>query len=341
MAILEETLFEAEFAAGLEDFVKDELQHNGLRLSGMVKNGWQFTAPGDVKRLNTLRSVVAVYLVLHYPVPRPRALLGHQHFQRLIAAIVDVQRLSPAGSFRTFSISAAGAESSVLQRLKQEIAAATGLSSTTDAGDLHLRLRRSAEGWDVLIRLTPRPLSLRPWRVRHYEAALNAPTAYAMTQLMQPAPDDQVVNLACGSGTLLIERALSSPARGLIGVDHDPAILESARENIQAARLRGRITLLQADITQLPLPSSSVNALCADLPFGQNTGSHEVNVRLYPHVLREAARIAQPGARFALITHEIRLIDTLLADAAPWTLITSQRVDLRGLHPRIYLLQRC
>jgi 23S rRNA G2445 N2-methylase RlmL len=340
MLILDDALFEAEFAAGLESTVTEELRQHGLTPVGTAKNGLQFTASGDLKRLNTLRSVVAVYLVLHFPVPRPRALLGHQHFQRLITAIVDVRRLSPAGTFRTFSLSAAGEESSVMQRLKEEIATLTGLSLTTEAGDLHLRVRRSAEGWDVLIRLTPRPLSVRPWRVRHYEAALNAPTAYAMIRRMQPAPDDQFVNLACGSGTLLIERAFSGPARGLIGVDRDRAILESARENIQAGRLRGRITLLQADITQMPLPSSSVNALCADLPFGQNTGSHEENVRLYPGVLREAARIAQPGARFALITHEIRLMDTLLADAAPWTLITSQRVDLRGLHPRIYLLQR-
>ena len=65
-----------------------------------------------------------------------------------------------------------------------------------------------------------------------------------------------------------------------------------------------------------------------------------MNVALYPAILGEAARVAEPGARFALISHEIRLLESLLRDSAEWSTERVLRVSLGGLHPRIFLLRR-
>ena len=79
----------------------------------------------------------------------------------------------------------------------------------------------------------------------------------------------------------------------------------------------------------------------ADLPWGQLLGSHEDNLKLYPLVLAEAARVAAPGARAVFITHEIRLMERTLRDFADrWTTQKEVRVFQGGLHPRIYLLAR-
>ena len=78
---------------------------------------------------------------------------------------------------------------------------------------------------------------------------------------------------------------------------------------IAASRRQNNIELYQADGQRLPLPNRTMDALCADLPFGHRIGSHEENVRLYPLILDEAARVARPGARFVLITHEVRLLE--------------------------------
>src|SRR6266566_3742806 len=91
-----------------------------------------------------------------------------------------------------------------------------------------------------------------------------------------------------------------------------------------------------------PAPSSSnaCCAICADLPWGQLVGSHQHNAALYPRVLAEAARVATPRARLVLLTHEIKLFESILQDCTEWTLQDVVKIYQGGLHPRIYLFQR-
>jgi hypothetical protein len=66
-----------------------------------------------------------------------------------------------------------------------------------------------------------------------------------------------------------------------------------------------------------------------------------VNVAAYPRILQEAARVARSGARFGLITHEVRLMEQLLASAPDtWAVEDVLRVELGGLHPRIFVLRK-
>lgn len=346
-------VYEAEVAEGLEAIARDELRR---RLGGWARVGTprvnrsgtaaiRLAFDGDPRELLAPRTVLAVYLVRAFAVPRPRALLGDEHCRALLAAIEAVRGLHPRDAFATFHLSAAGAESAVLTRLKEELARRTGLRAVAaaDEGDLALRLRRPPDrgaGWEALVRLSPRPLATRPWRVCNLEGALNATVAHAMALLTQPDPRDVFLNLACGSGTLLIERLAHGPARRAIGCDTSPEALACARANVAASGYGDAIELAPWDARALPLPEASVDALATDLPFGQLVGSHTENLALYPAVLREAARVARGGAPFALITHEVRLMESLLARSAEWAVDDAPRVNLGGLHPRIFVLRR-
>lgn len=337
-------LIEAEVAEGLEDTARDEIQqHLGGEIDPrtlcLVKGAVQFSYSGSLTRLAHLRSVNSIYCVLQFAVPRPRALLGHQHLTTLFRALDHVLESAHPGSFASLHLSAAGSDTSIMNRIKDELIRHTGLKLDDVAGDLLIRIRPASTGWEVLVRTTPRPLATRGWRACNFEGALNAPTAYALIRLLNVGPDDVLMNIGCGSATLLIEAFNSSPARLSLGCDISQDALQCARLNIRAANLEA-IILLEADMRALPLQRSSVTALCADLPFGQLVGTHEENQRLYPAMLREAARIAATGARFGLITHEIRLVESLLRDNAHWRVEQVLRVSLRGLHPRIYLLSR-
>ena len=95
-----------------------------------------------------------------------------------------------------------------------------------------------------------------------------------------------------------------------------------------------------ADGRRLPFPGRSFDVLFADLPFGGRVGSHQDNLSLYPALLAEAARVTRAGGRFILITHEIQLMEGVLSAQAHWRSEAPLRVSLRGLHPRIYVLQR-
>ena len=341
-------LCEAEVVTGLEDLAAAELQRlygNRVRLLEPRRPGeLPFYFDGQLESLAALRLALTVYLVRHFPIPRPQALLGHQHFTELLRQVNTVRSLHPTGTFSSFRISAAGSHSSVFQRIKQTIQDAAGLVPHDDEADLVLRVRPavvSAEGWEVLARLTPRPLSARAWRVCDMLGALNGVIAAAMVELTQPHVSDRVVNLMCGSGTLLIERLMRMPAAAAGGCDNDAAALRCAQANLQAASLAGAADLFTMDATRLQMPDSCVDVILADLPWGQLVGGHEDNQRLYPLVLREAARVAAVGARAAFITHEIRLMEKVLGDCSDvWLVEQERRVFQGGLHPRIYLLSR-
>jgi SAM-dependent methyltransferase len=277
---------------------------------------YRFSYDGPWPALLGLRTVVAVHAILERGLPRPAALLDDGGFRRIAAGIGHIRSLHPSGAFRTFRLSAAGADSSVFQRFGARLGQATGLKPD-DAGDLLLRVRRGTDGrFELLARISPRPLSTRAWRVCNRPGALNAAVASIMASLTRPVPDDVYVNLACGSGTLLVERAALGPAARLIGCDLDPEALDCAARNVEAATLSAA-ELTDWDATRLPLPDRSVDALTVDLPFGQLVGSHATNVELYPALLAEAARVARPGARLVAISQQSRLLERSI-DAHQW-----------------------
>lgn len=351
---------EAEVACGLEEITYGELRltlQRRFRLLQPIQAGSGFISfeyRGELPELLKLRTVQAIYLVQRFTVPRPKALLGHQHFQALLRQINDVLGLWQHGVFRTLYLSVAGSESSVMKRLKDELNHHTGLIIASHEGDLLLRIRRPRPegdathpegeeiGWEVLTRLSPRPLSTRLWRVCNFEGALNASVASAICLLSKPRPQDVFLNLACGSGSIMIERIDYGPARRMIGLDLDPWALACTRANLTACEQgqQLRVELVQADACAIPLPEHSASVLCADLPFGHLLGSHAENIELYPKILLDAGRVAQHDARFILITHEVRLTESLLKTNPAWKVEKQIRVSLGGLNPHIFALRR-
>ena len=298
---------------------------------------------GDWARLLDLRTIVAPFLLLSFPVPRPRSLTSGEFFPQIMDAVRLVQRINPETP-RTFRIDAAGSDSAGFQRLASQLEEATGLPQVPEDGQLLLRFRRSPDdaGWDVLVRLSSRPLSSRAWRVANLPGAANATIAAAMSQLTSPRPGDRVANLMCGSGTLLIERLRAAPTRFAVAVDADPGALDCCAENLDAAGLRGRVTLLRADIgDQDWADCGPFDVLLADPPWGTLMGEHQTNAALHALLLERAHAVAAPGARLAVLTHEVRIMERCLAEArTQWESQQVVRVFQKGHHPRIYLLTR-
>jgi len=335
---------EADVIAGLEPFASAEIvQRGGQHVRTMRQGVLNFSAARLAPFLD-LKAVLSVYRLLRFDVPRPKALLADQHQRYLLTQVDAVLSLYPPKTYRTFMLAAAGAHTPVMSRLRDAVATHTGLQPVDESGDLLIRIRPSplGNGWDVLVRISPRPLATREWRVCNVDGALQATVAHVMVTLTQPCSDDVYLNLCCGSGTLLIERALVGAARRLIGCDVHPRALNCARRNI-AAYLRGRSNIFELypwDARCLPLPDASVDAIVADLPFGSQVGSHAENLTLYPQIMREARRVAKTGARFVVITAEVRLMQGLVAQMADvWRCERVLRVNLGGLWPAIFVLR--
>ena len=192
-------------------------------------------------------------------------------------------------------------------------------------------------GWDVLVRVGPRPLSARAWRVADYPGAVNATIAAAMVRLGEVRADDRVLNLMCGSGTLLVERLLAGPAAAAVGVDVSEAAVAASSANLAAAGVTAQV--LQGDaLASVP---GAFDLLLADPPWGTLHGSHETNASLHAALLTAAYEAAAPGARFVVLTHEIKIMERAVRAAdALWRVRDEVRVFAKGHHPRIYVLDR-
>ncbi len=339
---------ECEMLPGLEVFLARELRRlfRGRvgQMSDSGRASLRFTFQGPLADLLVLRTAQAAYTTLSFGGRRPTALLGHQNLSQLLERIKAVRALHPPGTFESFRFGAAGRDTSTFRKLAAELEAQTGLRHDPDDGELLIRVRQSQPpdgAWEALVRLSPRPLATRAWRVRNFPGALNATIAAAMVELTQPKAEDHFINLMCGSGTLLAERLLRCTAAEAVGIDNSREALTAAKANLQAASVAQKVRLMESDATLTGLDMARYTAICADLPYGSLIGSHRQNTSLYPALLSESARLAPPGGRFVLITHELRLFEACLREAERlWQLERMVRVFQGGQKPQVYLLRR-
>ncbi|MCG2803101.1 MAG: methyltransferase [Cellulomonas sp.] len=341
---------EVTFLPGLGDVVHDEVVEvlhppRPPRPVPGRDDALELDLPGWDDRVLTLRTAVAVFVSLHVDVPRPRSLVSGDHLARIAAAVRASLAVAPSRAFR---FEAAGSGSPDFTRLGAALASAVGLPYAPDGGELVVKVRRGTAGrpgtdpgWDVLVRLGPRPLSARPWRSVDYPGAANATIAAAMVRLAGVRPRDRVVNLMCGSGTLLVERLLAGPTAAAHGVDLAAAALDAARANLAAAGVAA--TLTRADATDPAcLGDERFDLLLADPPWGTLHGSHTDSPRLHTDLLGAAHHLAAPGARLVVLTHAVTVMERAVRAAdGQWRAETPVRVFAKGHHPRIYLLRRC
>jgi tRNA (guanine6-N2)-methyltransferase len=337
------------FAAGLDESVKDEAFEKLGKLRSWKavpgrSDSISFDYSGSWRPLLQLNTIIAPFAVLSFAVPRPKSLVSGDHLARIartLRAVQQTNRERPPASFR---FDAAGRNSPAFQRLASELEAATGLVHDPEDGDALLRFRpfvHTTTGWEVLVRLSTRPLSYRPWRVRNYPGAADAPISRAIARLTKPKPTDRVANLMCGSGTMLIERLLEAPARCAVGIDSNPEVLEACAENLRAAGLRSAVQLMAEDVRDTAWQAKGpFDVLLADPPWGTLVGDHATNESLHLALLESAHRAAAPGARLVVLTHEIRHMEQCLRRTRHlWTPVSETRVFQKGHHPRIFLLR--
>jgi len=340
----EQKRYIAETVPGFTGFLQNDLKQL-LRPVPIIRtvtdDEIEFTTHQSIENIH-IPTAQALYVVEDYDIPRPKAFLGNAHLFRLLDQIQFVLR-QKHNRYGSLHLAAAGSDSSVMVRLKEELAKRLSLPVNDDAGDLLIRIRKNkiTDQWQVLVRLSPRPLATRPWRICDMPGALNAVVAHTIGQLaIDKEGESLLCNLASGSGSILIEHLLRAKNHNAVGVELDADVMRCAQQNIEAAGIEQRAHLICGDMTRLPFENGSLRNLCADLPFGQRVGSHQINTEVYPLLWAEAGRVAQSGATFVILTHEIRLLSDLLYKTNTWSLKREIKITLRGLHPRIYVLQR-
>lgn len=143
-----------------------------------------------------------------------------------------------------------------------------------------------------------------------------------------PAPDDVIVDLGCGTGTLAI--MLKEACRGahVVGIDPDEAMLGPAREKARAAGVEVDLRPGRAD--RLPLADGFATKVVSSLVF------HHLQQDTKRAAFREVYRVLRPGGRLVLADwaepHDVLMrlayLPVQIADGFPNT-----RDNLKGLLP--------
>lgn len=114
-----------------------------------------------------------------------------------------------------------------------------------------------------------------------------------VVQLVADTNPDSVLDIATGTGDLIINLAKNTKASKLIGLDISEGMLSVGRKKITANGLEKRIEMVQADSENMPFEDNSFDAIT--VAFG---------VRNFEHLekgLGEILRILKPGGVFIIL----------------------------------------
>ena len=114
-----------------------------------------------------------------------------------------------------------------------------------------------------------------------------------VVQLVADTNPDSILDIATGTGDLIINLAKNTKASKLIGLDISEGMLSVGRKKITASGLEKRIEMVQADSENMPFEDNSFDAIT--VAFG---------VRNFEHLekgLGEILRILKPGGVFIIL----------------------------------------
>lgn len=279
----------------------------------------------DPERLLSLKTVQTLLLRRDYAVDRPRTLLSPEHIASVADLAKRTRELPGVGSPSAFRIDAAGADSPTMSRIAEHLERALRLPFDADKGDCVITIRPGESGWEILCRVGNRPLATRSWRKRNYRGSLNATIAAAMVELTRPKPADRYLNLMCGGGTLLIERALRQQSVAAVGIDSVPRAIAASETNVAAAGVGDRVHLVEGDAAQTDFPDASFDVITADLPYGESMGDRASNADLYARVLAESARLLRRRGTAVFLTQDLAAMSEALASVESRFRVTNER----------------
>lgn len=323
IAIVERPLLvKLTFISGLKSIVLEEIaKHPEIVIVEANEDRIYIDLPKDFKNILSLKSILNAYIVKQDEKLNPYYLSNHKS---ILGGLIDmVLKLGnkEVSKFKTFKVRCAGSDSKEVIEIQDYINKTYKLSGNEDA-DLEIYISKPSEIWEVSVRVTSRPLSLRNYRVANIKGGLNPTVAYAMNTFcnlsldsVQSYPTQSYLNIFSGSGTLLIEAGMETRKLDhklkLVGFDINGKTNALAIQNIKKADLIKQIHLKTADIFTKP-DLGKFDIITSDLPFGMQISKNEDLEKLYQTFVNYSEEFINEEGVLVVYTTEYKILDKIL-----------------------------
>ncbi|MBQ9950290.1 MAG: methyltransferase domain-containing protein [Clostridia bacterium] len=148
--------------------------------------------------------------------------------------------------------------------------------------------------------------------------------------------DAVVLDMCCGSGTMLFEREKAKPCKRLLGVDISEKAILAAKENAKTAG--ANVFFYNTDCRRFSLHERA-DEIISNLPFGNRVGTHTDNVRLYDDLFMLMPKWLKKGGIAVLYTMENTLLMQKIRENSRFELLRCIKTEAGGLMPSVAVLR--
>ena len=344
---------------GLEDVVIDEFRERaqaaglavtstdeapfGLQSYALVEV--DATPPTALKMARQMRSVHHVLAPLYtFPLPDD----GEAALQAIHDTVKahDVPAMETADTFRASSVRQGTHDFTSVDAQKWAGGALDArYDASVDLEDYDVEVRADVHDDRCLVSVqhTREALSRRHLEGYQPRAALKANVAYALLRLAHlDAPPDVLLDPFCGSGTLLLEAADRWPGVRGYGNDWNEGAVAGARKNIERADRSDRLSVREGDAWHLAETFDDVTAdlIVTNPPFGVRMASSMDFFPFYRRVLGQMAEVLRPAGKAVMLVLREGPFNAAVSETEALAIRHVRVIEIGGLYPRVFVLQR-
>lgn len=300
------------FVAGLKEIVLNEInQYPNLRIIKEEEGSLYLDFVQNLTEIKRLRSVSRAYIVVQNSGYNPLYIYSHKSILgNLIEIVIDGNK----DTFKTFKITCAGSGSPEVRGIAGYIQRTYGLTEKEEA-DMKIHIVKPDEIWEIGIQITPRPMSLRDYKLKNMSGAMDPTIAYAVNSLCELEKAASYLNVFSGSATLLIEAGQCYPnIKQLIGFDNNKKNISLAMQNIKKAGLAKKIQLKEKDIFSKP-NLGNFDIITSDLPFGMSISKNEDLGDLYRCFIEYCQETLNHGGKLVAYTSEHEILKKIILES--------------------------
>ncbi|OQX71478.1 hypothetical protein B6D52_01370 [Candidatus Parcubacteria bacterium 4484_255] len=300
------------FITGLREVVLNEInQYSNLRVIEKEKDFVYLDFIQDFTQLAVLKSILRAYIIVRDTRYTPYYISKHKSIlSNLVAMVIKDKK----DKFKTFKITCAGSNSPEVRSIAKYIQETYRITEEENS-DLKLHIIKTDRTWEIGAQTTPRPLSLRDYKIKNMSGAMNPTIAYAMNSFCNLNNANSYLNIFSGSATLLIEAGQYYPElKQLVGFDNNKKNISLAMQNIKKAGLIKKIQLKEKDIFDKP-DLGKFDVITSDLPFGMVMSKYEKLEDLYRCFVEYCQKTINREGKLVIYTSKHEMLRKIILES--------------------------